>query len=82
MGPINHKDLNNRSIISTTISDYYLLMHNSYFNPTRIGRRRIENWRFMVSLSAGVACLLRRSNNGYEGRMGHYGEVSSLCLFY
>ena len=34
-----------------------------------------------MSLSAVVACLLRRSNNGYEGRIGHYGEVGSLCLF-
>ena len=42
----------------------------------------IDDWRFVVSLSAVVACLLRRSNNGYEGRVGHYGEVGSLSLFY
>ncbi len=34
-----------------------------------------------MSLSAVVACLLRRSNNGYEGRIGHYGEVGSLRSF-
>ena len=38
----------------------------------------VELW---LSLSAVAACLLRRVNNGYEGRIGHYGEVGSLCLF-
>jgi hypothetical protein len=32
-----------------------------------------------MSLPAVVACLLRHSSNGYEGRIGHYGEVGSLC---
>jgi hypothetical protein len=42
----------------------------------------IDDLRFVVSLSAVVACLLRRIKNGYEGRIGHYGEVGSLWLFY
>ena len=55
-------------------------------NPTRRSRNQIDERRLaigelLMSLSAVVACLLRRSNNGYEGRVGHYGEVGSLYRF-
>jgi hypothetical protein len=43
-----------------------------------LGFKGYNRW---MSLSAVVAGLLRRSNNGCEGRIGHYGEVGSLHQF-
>ena len=38
----------------------------------------VELW---LSLAAVAAGLLRRGNNGYEGRIGPYDDVGALCLF-